>query len=116
MRTGTEIHSSHVLTNRVIRCWLLVAGCLRCWCCGVAAAAKLGGFFTSLKKEVLTIGQTKTTDLHFDTAKTNYDSFVAAVNMLKSHVDVWNASTRGMCVNAELVAVDYKHAMQTTNT
>jgi len=78
--------------------------------------SKFGGFFSSLKKEVLTIGQTKTTDQHFDTAKQNYDSFVSSCTLVKQHIDTWQSTTKGMCVNSELIAGDFKHLMQQTTT
>jgi hypothetical protein len=82
---------------------------------GVRIASKIGGFFTSLKKEVMTIGKEKTTDQHYDTAKANYEAFVQSVTQLKSHVDMWAANSRQQCINSEMVAADYKHVMQSTS-
>lgn len=72
----------------------------------------IGGFFTSLKKEVMTIGTTKTTDQAFDTAKQNYEGFVFAVQTLKTHVDGWHAATKAAAGSAAHVANDYKNTMQ----
>ncbi len=65
---------------------------------------------------MLTIGQTKTVDQSYETAKTNYDSFVQSVTTLKAHVDGWAASAKAMCISSEHVGNDFKHVMQALST